>query len=340
MNSILLATSYNGIGIFQPLYWFFGKCMALLLGAVNNKYFLALFIFTVLTRVVLLPINIRQQKTMAKTQRLQPKIQKIQKKYPDPRDRQKLNEEMQELYAREGHNPMQMGCGPMAFQMVFLMGIIGAVYYPLSYVLSINGFSGDTVSAVADFLKNFYELDRVRYLNLELIQHINDTSFVSALQSEFPSVFTNDAITSIQQYAQHMQLNVFGHVYDMSLTPSFHKADAGFGLIAVSVVVLITSLGTSLVSTFIQKKNNPAASQQNGQMMMMMLMMPFFSFYISFQVPAAVGYYWIISNLIAIAQQLFIYKFFPPKRSQARVMVESTIERRSREESIKKAKTK
>ena len=101
MNSILLATSYNGIGIFQPLYWFFGKCMALLLGAVNNKYFLALFIFTVLTRVVLLPINIRQQKTMAKTQRLQPKIQKIQKKYPDPRDRQKLNEEMQELYARE-----------------------------------------------------------------------------------------------------------------------------------------------------------------------------------------------------------------------------------------------
>ncbi len=340
MNSILLATSYNGISIFQPLYWLFGKCMALLLAAVGNKYFLALFIFTVLTRLVLLPINIRQQKTMSKTQRLQPKIQKIQKKYPDPKDRQKLNEEMQELYAREGHNPMNMGCGPMAFQMVFLMGIIGAVYYPLSYVLSIDGFSGETVNAVADFLKSFYDSDRVRYLNLEIIQHIGDTSFASALSEKFPNVFTADAIARIQQYAESMKLHIFGHTFDMSLTPSFKKGTDGFELIAVSIVVLLTSLATSLVSTLIQKRNNPAASQQNGQMMMMMLMMPFFSFYISFQVPAAVGYYWIISNLIAIAQQLFIYKFFPPKRSQARLMVESTIERRSREESIKKAKSR
>ena len=78
--------------------------------------------------------------------------------------------------------------------------------------------------------------------------------------------------------------------------------------------------------------------QQNAQMMMMMLMMPFFSFYISFKVTAAVGFYWIISNIVAVLQQLFIAKAYPPKKTQAKLMVENTIERRSREESLKKIK--
>ncbi|MBO5494176.1 MAG: YidC/Oxa1 family membrane protein insertase [Eubacterium sp.] len=336
MNSILLAASYNGIGAFKWLYWLFGKCMALLLSAVDNRYFVALVIFTLATRIILLPINIHQQKTMARTTRLQPKIQKIQKKYPDPRDRQKLNEEMQELYNREGHNPMQMGCGPMAFQMVFLMGIIGAVYYPLSYVLNVPNFA-EMSGEIAEFVKTFTGTERVRYLNLEIIQNFSDQSFVAALQEKFPTVFTSDAVSSISTYAQSMQLHLFGKTLDMSMTPSFKEHN---GLIIISIVVLITSLGTSLLSTFIQKKNNPAASQQASQMLMMMLMMPFFSFYISFQVPAAVGFYWIISNLIAMAQQVYIFKAFPPKKTQARLMVENTIERRSREESIKKTVNK
>jgi YidC/Oxa1 family membrane protein insertase len=126
------AAMANGGGLLSPLYKLFGICMSFLLSVLGNQYFVAIIIFTVATRLILLPINVRQQKSVAKTARLQPKIQKIQKKYPDPKDRMKLNEEMQDLYAREGHNPMQMGCGPMVFQMVFLMGIIGIIYYPLS----------------------------------------------------------------------------------------------------------------------------------------------------------------------------------------------------------------
>ena len=75
-----------------------------------------------------------------------------------------------------------------------------------------------------------------------------------------------------------------------------------------------------------------------ASMVAMMLIMPFFSFYISFKVPAAVGFYWIISNLVAIAQQIFIFKQYPPRKTQARLMIENTIERRSREENVKKIK--
>lgn len=335
MNTILLASSAisNGVGIFKPLYWLFGICMNFLLDVLGNQYFLAIIIFTIVTRILLLPFNVRQQKTMARTTRLQPKIQKIQKKYPDPRDRDKLNQEMQDLYAREGHNPMQMGCGTMVFQMVFLMGIIGIIYYPLQYVLGISDFN-DNSQAVYDVILPLYQNivgdpdAKITYFQLNILEHFD--AYKEALVTNFPKMFTEARCAEISAYREGM--NLFG--LDMTAVP--HWKDGI--IVIIPILCLVTSLGSSLVSTLIQKKNNPAASQQMGSMMMMMLMMPFFSFYISFKVTAAVGFYWIISNLVAILQQIYIAKQYPPRKTQAKLMIENTIERRSREENIKKIK--
>ncbi|MCD7797319.1 MAG: YidC/Oxa1 family membrane protein insertase [Clostridiales bacterium] len=331
MNTILLASSTvsNGIGIFKPLYWLFGICMNFLLDILGNQYFVAIIIFTIVTRLILLPINLRQQKTTAKTARLQPKIQKIQKKYPDPKDRNKLNQEMQDLYAREGHNPMQMGCGPMLFQMVFLMGIIGIIYYPLSYVLGIDNFN-DNSQAIYDVILPIYqgitgEDASITYFQLNILE--NFSAYKEALMTNFPDMFTSSVCTQIEEYRAGM--NLFG--LDMTAVP--HWKDGT--IVIIPIFCLVTSLLSSLISTLIQQKNNPAANQQMGSMMMM-FMMPFFSFYISFRVTAAVGFYWIVSNIIAVLQQLYIAKAHPPKKAQAKLMVENTIERRSREENIKK----
>ncbi|MDD6620289.1 MAG: YidC/Oxa1 family membrane protein insertase [Eubacteriales bacterium] len=335
MNTILLASSAisNGVGIFKPLYWLFGICMNFLLDVLGNQYFLAIIIFTIVTRILLLPFNVKQQKTMARTTRLQPKIQKIQKKYPDPRDRDKLNQEMQDLYAREGHNPMQMGCGTMVFQMVFLMGIIGIIYYPLQYVLGISDFN-DNSKAIYDVILPLYQNivgdpdAKITYFQLNILEHFD--AYKEALVTNFPKMFTEARCAEISAYREGM--NLFG--LDMTAVP--HWKDGI--IVIIPILCLVTSLGSSLVSTLIQKKNNPAASQQMGSMMMMMLMMPFFSFYISFKVTAAVGFYWIISNLVAILQQIYIAKQYPPRKTQAKLMIENTIERRSREENIKKIK--
>lgn len=345
MNSILLATASNGMKFLMPLYWVFGKCMAFLMELIGNQYFLAIVIFTIVTRLMLLPLNIKQQKTMAKTTRLQPKIKKIQDKYKyngsDPKERQKsqqkINEEMQNLYAREGHNPMQMGCGPMAFQMLFLMGIIGIIYYPISYVLGASAFA-DNAQGIQDLILPIYqgivgdEKASIQYLQLNILEHFE--AYRTALQSEFPKIFTDSLCADIAAYRDGM--NLFG--LDMTAVPHWKNESGGFNtLVIIPILCLVTSLGSSLISTKIQKKNNPAMQQQS-QMMIMMLMMPFFSFYISFKVTAAVGFYWIISNIVAILQQIFIFKQYPPRKSQAKLMVENTIERRSREENIKKIK--
>lgn len=335
INPVLMAVS-EGTGFLKPLYWLFGRCMEFLLTALNNEYFIAIIIFTILTRLVLLPVNIHQQKTTAQTARIQPKIQKIQKKYnisaiSDPRERQKaqsrLNEEMQDLYAREGHNPMQMGCGPMIFQMVFLMGIIGIIYYPLSYVINIPNF-GEYSEQLTEFVKSFLGIEgkTTFYLQLSILENWN--AMKDSLVAQFPDLFTADKISAIESYRSGLYIGSL----DMTAIP--HWKD---GLIVIiPLLSLATSLGSSIISMIIQKKNNPAAAQQMGSMMMMMLMMPLFSFYIAFKVPAAVGFYWIVSNVVAILQQLFIAKFYPPRKSQAKLMLDNTIYRRSREESIKK----
>ena len=315
----------NGMAIFKPLYWLFGQAMKWLLVAFDNRYFLALIVFTVVTRLILFPLNLRQQKATAKTARLQPKIQKIQKKYAntnDPRDRQKMNEEMQALYAREGHNPMNMGCGPMAFQMVFLMGIIGIIYYPIQYIIGISDF--DTYSQQ---IAKAINVDGT-YFQISILQNFD--SYKAILAEQFPKLFTPEKITAIEEYRSHLFIGTL----DMTQIP--HWKDGI--IVIIPILAFVTSLASSVISMLIQKKQNPAAGQQAQQMMLMMLMMPLFSFYIAFKVSAAVGFYWIISNLVAIVQQVVIAVFFPPKRNIAREMIENTIQRRSREESIKKIK--
>ena len=79
MSSIIMAANAvsNGMAVFKPLYWLFGKCMEFLLDVLNNQYFIALIIFAVVTRLLLLPLNVERPKSMAATTRLQPKIKNI-----------------------------------------------------------------------------------------------------------------------------------------------------------------------------------------------------------------------------------------------------------------------
>lgn len=324
-NAVQMAMSAEGTPIFKPLYWLFGVCMEFLLSVLNNQYFVAIIIFTVLTRLVLLPANLHQQKASAKTARLTPKIQKIQKKYPDPKDRNKLNQEMNDLYAREGHNPMQMGCGPLIFQLVFLMGIVGIIYYPLSYIIGISNI-GDYADELTKFLESVDYSGN--YLQLGILE--NWAQYKDQLIAQMPELFTAERVANIDAFRSGMYLGGL----DMTAIP--HWKDGK--IVLIPIFSLLTSLASSGISMLIQKKTNPAMAQQTASMVAMMLMMPFFSFYITFKVPAAVGFYWIISNVVSLLQQLFIAKFFPPKKSQAKLMVENTIYRRSREENLKKTR--
>ena len=91
-------------------------------------------------------------------------------------------------------------------------------------------------------------------------------------------------------------------------TPSLAHIDA---TIAIPIISFILSLLQMFISQWIQKKTNPMAAQMGGGAKIMLYIMPLFSLYISFIVPAGVGFYWGISYIFGIAQSVITYKFWP-----------------------------
>lgn len=315
---------------FKPLYWLFGVCMSFLLGLLSDQYFLSITIFVILTRLILIPFNMKQQKTTAKSSRIQPKIAKIQKKYANngtqvtPKqsadNRNRMNEEMQALYARENHNPMNMGCGPMLFQMIFLFGIIGIIYQPLTFVLKI---SDADLGVLTTALNTLIGEDGAKiYPELKILSNID------ALYAQLSGQISASVFEAIQKFREGMI--VFG--IDLTQFPNIKELNT---LLVVPVFSGLTSLFSSIFSMKVQKKNNPAMAEQNKMMNITMLMMPLFSVYIAFKVPAAVGVYWCISNLISTIQQILLNVMYPPRKIVAKGMIDATIERRSREQHVR-----
>ena len=101
----------------------FGWLMYGLYHLVSN-YGVALVLFTLIVKVLLFPLGLKQQKSSVKMQIIQPKIQEIQAKYKN--NQAKMNEELQALYAKENYNPMS-GCGTLLIQFPVIFGLLDVV---------------------------------------------------------------------------------------------------------------------------------------------------------------------------------------------------------------------
>ena len=143
--------------MFAFFYSIFGFLFRILYSFINN-YGLALLIFTLFFRLIIMPTNIKQQKSSATQVRMQPKLKRIREKYQDytPQERnQKIQEETNELYQREGYNAMAGSCMPLLFQLPILWGLYGVVREPLKYVLQIPS---DLLTALTNVAKTSLNL--------------------------------------------------------------------------------------------------------------------------------------------------------------------------------------
>ena len=122
---------YTILGVIaKPL----GMLLDLLYGFIGN-YGICIIIFTVVVKVCLYPLYIKQIKSTAKMSDLQPKMQEIQNKYKN--DQETMNIKMQELYKEEKFNPMG-GCLPMLIQMPIIMGLFALLRNPMRYMSDEN----------------------------------------------------------------------------------------------------------------------------------------------------------------------------------------------------------
>ncbi|MGN0636417.1 MAG: YidC/Oxa1 family membrane protein insertase [Acutalibacteraceae bacterium] len=294
------------------LYQFFGFLLRELCLLVDN-YGLALILLTLIARLVMLPMSVKQQKSSAKMQRLQSKVRKIQQQYAG--DQKKIQEETQALYAQEGTNPMNMGCLPLLLQLPIIYGLLGAIYHPLQYVLNI---SSQDVNALTEALKNIVEISskNSRLVEMQIIEHIG----------ELTGVVSPDVINKISSF----DFSFLG--LSLGQVPSIKQPSV---LWLIPILSFVSQLATSLFMYVRQKESNPEMAK-NPSMGCMTFGMPLFSLYFTFQFPVGIGVYWIASSVIAFVQTVVLNSVFSPKKATTKLLIEETIERRSKEENLKK----
>lgn len=126
--------------IFSIFYTVFGGLLKVCNSISGNYYIIALFIFTLIVKIVLFPLSIKQQKSSVKMGKLRPKEMIIREKYKGRKDRatqQKMNMEVQELYRKEGYSPYS-GCLPLLIQLPIIIILFGVIRMPLTYTTSTN----------------------------------------------------------------------------------------------------------------------------------------------------------------------------------------------------------
>ena len=137
--------------------------------ALSGNYLVSIFFLMVIVKLCLLPSSIKQQKSIAMQQRLQPKLRRLREKYGN--DQQRLQQETQALYQREGFNAMGGGCLPMLIQFPVMIGLYQVNYHPFSMVLRIpSAVVASLKEAVMPFLTETEAKSAFR-IELYALQH-------------------------------------------------------------------------------------------------------------------------------------------------------------------------
>lgn len=278
-----------------PLGW-----IMWLMYTIIPNYLVALILFTIVTKALLVPLSIKQQKGSVKMQIMQPKIQELQTKYKN--NQQKMQEELQALYKRENYS-MTAGCLPMLIQFPILFGLIDVIYKPLTHIMHI---SGDAIEQITELCKN---------AGITLGTYAPQLDMLKAVQQQ-PSLFAEVGSDVIEKITS---LNLICFGLDMSLTPGF-----GFNML---VLIPVLSGATALLMSWVSMRVNPSGAEMGGSMKMMMYMMPLMSVWFTTMVPIGVGFYWIMSNIVGTVQSIVLNKFWNPKEMAAKMKAEDEARR-------------
>lgn len=305
------------------------------------NYFLALFVFTLLVRLLMFPLNIKSQKSAADRARLAPRLERIQKKYAN--DRQKLAEKQQALYEKEGVS-MTGGCLPMIVQMLVLFSVIAVIYKPLVYIKQMPAADITTcTTAVVEAMKedgswakdkkneqNFSEKSYYREMNLMEKTDKYGEQIRAALIKSGKSEADAEATMQLLKETKD-QFSVFN--VSLLQQPSYSGIKPNW-LWIIAFLSGLTALFTSLLSMHYSKASQPQQMQQPGGCSpnLMMYMMPLMSLFISFSVPAGVAVYWIFSNLLALVQTVVLNAMYNPAKIRAQAEAEYAERRRKKQE--------
>ena len=282
----------------------FGYILNFIYELVQN-YGLAIIIFSVLLKLMLLPLSIKQQRTMKKTAKIQAKVKEIQEKYKN--DQMRMNQEMMDLYRKENMSPFS-GCLSSIIQILLLLAIFGLVRNPLTYMKKVDM---DTVNNYKTEMQQNERAISANYPEISVLKYVNENK-----GAEDPL---------------YINMNFFG--LDLSNIPQENLNNPTVYIIPALYV--LTSLVSMKLTTKMTQDNNKKedvieikseenkdkedadpqdmAAQMNKSMSWFL---PIMSVSIALIAPLGLALYWLVNNILMIAERLILNKVIKSEEEQ------------------------
>lgn len=303
-----------------------------------NNYGIAIILFSIILRIILIPITIKQQTTMKKSAKLQGKMAEIQKKYKN--NPEKLNQETIELYKSEKMSPFS-GCLSSILQLVIILAVFWLVSQPLTYMKKINSeiiekytqivqTEGTTRSGYAQIGVIQYAETKFQEVEKELTDITNQLEQENVANREELEIRKGELEAQKEEYNQ-LRLNMDFLGIDLSKVPTQSLND--WRVYIIPVLYVITSFVSIKLTTAVQTKNNkkkeviiqenenePSEPDPMEQMQAMnknmTYMMPIMSVAIAIIAPLGLALYWLISNILMIIERLIINKVMEKREEE------------------------
>lgn len=272
-----------------------------------QNYGLAIIIFSVLIKILMLPLSIKQQRTLKINEKLQKEIKILQIKYKG--NQEKINQETMELYKREKVNPLS-GCFTIIIQFILILSMFYLVRSPLTYMKKIDN-------------------TRIE----EQINIVKETNENQNINNSYPEIAIIRYLQENNMKENDMYINMNFLGLDLSKVPQENLKDITVYIIPVLYVIssIISIKFTTNLSknknkeeveeskNLINTKENKEIDQEEMAMQMnknMSLMMPILSVSISLLAPLGLALYWLINNIIMIIERLVLNKFFSKEENE------------------------
>ena len=267
----------------------FGYLLNFLYNILNN-YGLAIVIFSILIKLLLLPLTIKQQKTMEKTTKMQEEMKSLQFKYKN--DPEKLNKEMMDMYKRENMSPFS-GCLSSIVQLVLILAVFYLVRSPLTYMKKVDA------NVINDYTNRLET--KTNYPEVQIVKEFGNT----------------DEIV-------YIDMNFLG--LDLSSVPSSNLTDVKTLIIPFLYVVssvISTKMTLKMQNKKPEEEKGNEEKEESAEDVMqstsksMTYMMPIMAFSISLVAPLGLALYWLMSNVLMILERIFINKIMVNKEEEA-----------------------
>ncbi len=292
----------------------------------THNYGITLIIFAILVKILLIPLGIRQQKGIITNIRMQSKMKALQQMYG--KNRQKYNEELQKLYNKEGFSPLS-SCLPLLIQFPILFGMLNVIYYPITHLLRLPAETIDKAVSIAETVLGSTGMNT----------YSKEISVLDAVNRNLQPFIEGLGSQAAHQIAD-FDFTLFGLF--LGAQPSWKPLEGqSMGLYLALLMIPILSGVTALIMSLTSMKATKASSDAStaGMNTSMMLMMPIMSVWISFKVPAGVGLYWLLSNILASIQTVILNRVMNPAEAIRRAKEEEEAQKeRERTERIEAKK--